>query len=81
MNMSHLIRTPIYGLIMVLTVSFSVLTAPLQARVQLDIVAKFRNAGMELDVITVVDWEVEAAKSKVALLEPISKLPRAVDPL
>jgi hypothetical protein len=66
--MSHLIRTPIYGLIMVLTVSFSVLTAPLQARVQLDIVAKFRNAGMELDVVTVVDWEVEAAKSKVALL-------------
>ena len=65
MNMSH---TPIYGLIMVLTVSFSVLTAPLQARVQLDIVAKFRNAGMELDVVTVVDWEVEAAKSKVALL-------------
>jgi hypothetical protein len=36
---------------------------------------------MELDVVTVVDWEVEAAKSKVALLEPISKLPRAVDPL
>jgi hypothetical protein len=68
MNMSHLIRTPIYGLIMVLTVSLSVLTAPLQARVQLDIVAKFRNAGMELDVVTVVDWEVEAAKSKVALL-------------
>ena len=65
MNMSH---TPIYGLIMVLTVSFSVLSAPLQARVQLDIVAKFRNAGMELDVVTVVDWEVEAAKSKVALL-------------
>jgi hypothetical protein len=53
---------------MVLTVSFSALTFPLQARVQLDIVAKFRNLGIELDVATVVDSEVEASKSKVALL-------------
>jgi hypothetical protein len=53
---------------MVLTVSFSALTFPLQARVQLDIVAKFRNLGIELDVVTVVDSEVEASKSKVALL-------------
>jgi hypothetical protein len=66
--MSHSIRTPIYGMIMVLTVSFSALTFPLQARVQLDIVAKFRNLGIELDVVTVVDSEVEASKSKVALL-------------
>ena len=66
--MSHFIRTPIYGMIMVLTVSFSALTFPLQARVQLDIVAKFRNLGIELDVVTVVDSEVEASKSKVALL-------------
>src|SRR6516164_1521071 len=28
MNMSHLVRTPIYGLIIVLTVGFSVLTSP-----------------------------------------------------
>jgi hypothetical protein len=55
-------------MIMVLTVSFSALTFPLQARVQLDIVAKFRNLGIELDVVTVVDSEVEASKSKVALL-------------
>src|SRR6516162_185973 len=68
MNMSHLVRTPIYGLIIVLTVGFSVLTSPLQARVQLDIIAKFRNADVELDVVTVVDSEVEASKSKVALL-------------
>ena len=69
MNMSHLVRTPIYGLIIVLTVGFSVLTSPLQARVQLDIIAKFRNADVELDVVTVVDSEVEASKSKVALLD------------
>jgi hypothetical protein len=66
--MSRLTRTPIYGLILVLTVSFSALTFPLQARVQLDIVAKFRNAGIELDIVTVVDSEVEASKSKAALL-------------
>src|SRR5215813_11584527 len=68
MNMSHLVRTPIYGLIIVLTVGFSVLVSPLQARIQLDIVAKFRNADLELDVVTIVDSEVEASKSKVALL-------------
>jgi hypothetical protein len=68
MNMSHLVRTPIYGLIIVLTVGFSVLTSPLQARVQLDIIAKFRNADVELDVVTVVDSDVEASKSKAALL-------------
>src|SRR5258708_9892433 len=68
MNMSHLVRTPIYGLIIVVTVGFSVLASPLQARIQLDIVAKFRNADLELDVVTIVDSEVEASKSKVALL-------------
>jgi hypothetical protein len=68
LDMSRLTRTPIYGLILVLTVSFSALTFPLQARVQLDIVAKFRNAGIELDIVTVVDSEVEASKSKAALL-------------
>lgn len=67
MNMSHLVRTPIYGLIIVVTVGFSIL-ASLQARIQLDIVAKFRNADLELDVVTIVDSEVEASKSKVALL-------------
>ena len=66
MNMSHLVRTPIYGLIIVVTVGFSIL-ASLQARIQLDIVAKFRNADVELDVVTIVDSEVEASKSKVAL--------------
>src|SRR6516225_5899851 len=60
-------RTPIYGLIIVVTVGFSIL-ASLQARIQLDIVAKFRNADLELDVVTIVDSEVEASKSKVALL-------------
>ena len=67
MNMSHLVRTPIYVLIIVVTVGFSIL-ASLQARIQLDIVAKFRNADLELDVVTIVDSEVEASKSKVALL-------------
>ena len=67
-NMSHPIRSPAYGLIIVLTVGFSVLTSPLQARVQLDIIAKFRTAEVELDVVTVLDTDVEASKSKVALL-------------
>src|SRR5262249_31867472 len=67
MNMSHLVRTPIYGLIIVVTVGFSIL-ASLQARIQLDIVAKFRNADVELDVVTIADSEVEASKTKVALL-------------
>jgi hypothetical protein len=65
--MSHLIRTPIYWVIMILTVSLSALTFPLQARVQLDLVAKFQNVDIELYVVTVVDSEVEA-ESKVALL-------------
>jgi hypothetical protein len=68
MNMSHPIHTSVCGLIIVLTVGLSVLTSPLQARIQLDIIAKFRNAGVELDVVTVVDSDVEASKSKVALL-------------
>jgi hypothetical protein len=66
--MSQLIRTAIYGVIMVLTVSLPGLTSPMQAGVQLDIVAKFRNVEAELDVVIVVDSEVEASKSKVALL-------------
>ena len=66
--MSHPIHTSVCGLIIVLTVGLSVLTSPLQARIQLDIIAKFRNAGVELDVVTVVDSDVEASKSKVALL-------------
>ena len=66
--MSCPIRIPIYGLIIVLTVSLSLFTWPLQAGVQLDIVAKFQNADLELDVVTVIDSEVEASRSKVALL-------------
>jgi hypothetical protein len=66
--MSRLIWIPIYGLIIVLTVGLSLLTWPLQAGVQLDIVAKFQNADLELDVVTVIDSEVEASRSKVALL-------------
>src|SRR5215467_4375465 len=66
--MSQLIRTAIYGVITMLTVSLPGLTSPMQAGVQLDIVAKFRNGGVELDIVTVVDSEVEASKSKVALL-------------
>jgi len=67
-NMSHLIQVPLGRLIMVLTVSFSVLIFPLQAEVQLEIVAKFRNAETELEIVTVVDSEAEASRSKVALL-------------
>jgi hypothetical protein len=53
---------------MVLIVSLSALNSPTQAKVQLDIVAKFRNVGIELDIVTIVDSEVEASKTKVALL-------------
>jgi len=35
---------------------------------QLDIVVKFQNADLEFDVATVFDSEVEASRSKVALL-------------
>jgi hypothetical protein len=66
--MSRLIRIPIYGLIIVLTVGLSLFTWPLQAGVQLDIVAKFQNADLKLDVVPAIDSEVEASRSKVALL-------------
>ena len=66
--MSRLIRIPIYGLIIVLTVGLSLFTWSLHAGVQLDIVAKFQNADLEFDVVTVIDLEVEASSNKVALL-------------
>ena len=62
--MSCPIRIPIYGLIIVLTVSLSLFTWPLQAGVQLDIVAKFQNADLGFDVLTVIDSEVEASETK-----------------
>ena len=52
----------------VLTVSVSLFIRPLQAGMQLDIVAKFRNADLEFDVATVFDSETEASRSKIALL-------------
>src|SRR6266403_4810764 len=66
MNMSRPIRTPVYGLVIVL--GLSLYSWPLQAGVQLDIVAKFHNADLEFDVVTVIDSEVEAPRNKVALL-------------
>jgi hypothetical protein len=66
--MSHPPRTPVFGMIVVLTVGLSVVTSPLQARVQLDIIAQFRNAETELHVVTVLDTDVEASKGKLALL-------------
>src|SRR4051794_40232051 len=65
MHMSRLVRTTRYGLLIVLAVGFSAFS-PVQARVQLDIVAKFRDA--ELELVTVFDSEVDASKSRVALL-------------
>jgi hypothetical protein len=67
MHMSRLVCTARYGLLIGLVVGFSALS-PVQARVQLDIVAKFRNAELELDLVTVFDSEVDASKRKVALL-------------
>jgi len=52
----------------VLTVSVSLFVPPLQAGMQLDIVGKFQDADLELDVATVFDSEVETSRSKVALL-------------
>ena len=65
-EMSRPIRTPIYGLVIVLALSLN--SWPLQAGVQLDIVAKFQNADLEFDVVTVIDSEVEPSRNKVALL-------------
>lgn len=64
--MSRPIRTPVYGLAIV--IGLSLYSWPLQAGVQLDIVAKFRNADLEFDVVTVIDSEVEPSRNKVALL-------------
>ena len=66
--MSRLIRTQVCWLTIVLTVSIWTFIRPLQAGMQLDIVGKFQNADLELDVATVFDSEVEASGSKVALL-------------
>jgi hypothetical protein len=43
----------------------SALTFPLQAQVQLELVAKFRNVGIELDVVTV---DASEPSGRVALL-------------
>jgi hypothetical protein len=66
-KMSHLSLT-VRTLVIVLAALILILSEPLQARVQLDIVAKFWNGDVELDVVTVVDSDVEPSKSKVALL-------------
>ena len=67
MHMSRLVRATRYGLLIVLAVGVSAFS-PVEARVQLDIVAKFRNAEFELDLVTIFDSEVDASKSKLALL-------------
>jgi hypothetical protein len=76
--MSRLIRTQVCWLIIVLTVSVSLFIPPLQAGMQLDIVGKFQNADLELDVATVFDSEVEASRSKVALLGIVTPSQRGV---
>jgi hypothetical protein len=53
--------------IVAVTVSFSALTFLQQGRVQLGLVAKFQNSGIELDVVTIVNWEAESS-TRVALL-------------
>jgi hypothetical protein len=59
---ARLIRIPIYGLIIVLTVGPSLFTWSLHAGMQLDIVAKFQNADPEFDVD-------EGGEGAVGLLE------------
>ena len=71
--MSRSIRKPVYGLVIVL--GLSLYSWLLQAGVQLDIVAKFHNADLEFDVVTVIDSEVGAPRNKVAVTgyrDPIS---------
>jgi hypothetical protein len=63
---SRPIRKPVYWLVIVL--GLSLYSWPLQAGVQLDIVAKFHHADLEFDVVTVVDSEAEVPRNKVALL-------------
>jgi hypothetical protein len=65
--MSRLVRTTGYGLLLVLAAGVSAFS-PVQARVQFDIIAKFRNAELQLDLVTIFDSEVDASKSKIALL-------------
>jgi hypothetical protein len=76
--MSRFIRTQVRGLIVVLTVSVSLFIPPLQAGMQLDIVGKFQDADLELDVATVFDPEVEASRSKVALLGIVTPSRRGI---
>jgi hypothetical protein len=63
--MSCPIRTPVYGLVIVSRLFALQLAA---ACLQLDIVAKFKDANLEFDVVTVIDSEVDARNKKVALL-------------
>jgi hypothetical protein len=65
--MSRPIRKLVYGGL-VIVLGLSLYNWPLQAGVQLDIVARFHNADLEFDVVTVIDSEVEAPRNKVALL-------------
>jgi hypothetical protein len=65
--MSHLFRT-VGTLIIALMAGILVLAIPLQARIQLDIVAKFWDGDVELDVVTVLDSDVEPSRGKAALL-------------
>jgi hypothetical protein len=48
----------------VLTVGLSLFTRPLQAGVQLDIVARFQNSGLEFDVVTIIDSEAQTSRNK-----------------
>jgi hypothetical protein len=66
-NMPHFL-TAIHPRIFMLSIGLSMATWPVQAGVQLEIVAKFWNAGIELDLVTVVDRDVEATKGKLALV-------------
>src|SRR5262245_14424720 len=54
--------------IIMLSIGLSMATCPVRAGVQLEIVAKFRNAGIELDLVTVVDTDVESTTGKLALV-------------
>jgi hypothetical protein len=57
-----------FGLVMAMSVALALLASPVPAEGQLDIVAKFEDADLGLDVVTYTNPDVTASESRVALL-------------
>jgi hypothetical protein len=57
-----------FGLVMAMSVALALLSSPVPAEGQLNIVAKFEDADLGLDVVTYTNPDVTASESRVALL-------------